>query len=94
MSVHFQKSILDRNRTLQSYGVCENDTIVLVDNDPPKAPLSSEWEMITCSLQDQIIKLESAIEEKDICIAALTERLANAFFSVCYHVSSIISMSN
>lgn len=83
---------MDRNRTLQSYGISENDTIVLVNNDPPKAPYPAEWEVAIRSLQDHISELESVIEEKDDCIATLTERLTNVFYSVCYHVSGDISM--
>lgn len=62
---------LDANRSLQSYGVCENDTLVFHDREL----CACDWQRVIRSLQDRIEELEKRVEEDEEVIGVLSSAL-------------------
>lgn len=84
VQIHYRKVILDVNRPLNSYGIGEGDILILVDLPNQQIEKPPEmWNDLILSLQNQIKRLEYEIEEKDDCIASLTNQLSHSFYSVC-----------
>lgn len=75
---------MDGEQSLSSYGVKEGDTVVLVgthvnqEKEPPEM-----WKKTIFSLQRKIQDLENEIDEKDECIAVLSNQITHSNSFVC-----------
>lgn len=76
---YFRTLKLDANRSLQSYGVRENDTLVFHDREL----CAGDWQRVIRSLQGRIEELEKRVEEDEEVIGVLSSELQKPLFVCC-----------